>query len=281
MEPAEAVAYRLEERPGFVVFGFSWKEAGRPATADLVGILDYRRHSETQQGVELRSWQGHGARFELDGAHGTAFYVIRAPPGAAETGRLRADGRRAPGATVPVSALLRRACRQGCLPGCLPARAGAAGTDCRHNGTSFGADAPTGCPPAQAAGVRPVRNSPARLDPGIAEGAVKRNARRRLRARAAAVGGSMGAGGRRGRPSPLGRQSEFSRCPVPEAPASCVREPIMMHGRSASAVPTEYPIRRRSRGRGTPLAGVFTCGCDSSAMPKRDSPGGQTAPAPV
>lgn len=81
VEPAEAVAYRPEERPGFVVFGFSWKEAGRPATADLVGILDYRRHSETQQSVELRSWQGYGARFELDGAHGTAFYVIRVPPG--------------------------------------------------------------------------------------------------------------------------------------------------------------------------------------------------------
>lgn len=79
-EPLEMVPYRPEERPGFIVFGFSWKAPGQPATTDLAGILDWRQ-TEERQAVEVRTWSRHGARFELDGVADTAFYVIRVPPG--------------------------------------------------------------------------------------------------------------------------------------------------------------------------------------------------------
>lgn len=80
-EPLEMVPYRPEERPGFIVFGFSWKAPGQPASTDLAGVLDYRRHSDEQQTVELRTWNRHGARLEIEGIPDTAFYVIRVPPG--------------------------------------------------------------------------------------------------------------------------------------------------------------------------------------------------------
>ncbi len=81
VEPLETVPYRPEERPGFIVLGFSWKAAGQSASAGLAGVLDYRRLSDEHQTVELRTWNRHGARFEVDGVPDTAFYVIRVPPG--------------------------------------------------------------------------------------------------------------------------------------------------------------------------------------------------------
>lgn len=80
VETVEAVRYPPEERPAFVVFGFSWKAPGGPAATDLTGILDWRQ-TEGGQAVELRTWSRHGAQFELDGVAETAFYVIRVPPG--------------------------------------------------------------------------------------------------------------------------------------------------------------------------------------------------------
>ncbi len=81
VEPLELVPYRPEERPGFIVLGFSCNTGGQPVSTDLVGVLDYRRQSDEQQTVELRTWNRYGARFEVDGVPETAFYVIRVPPG--------------------------------------------------------------------------------------------------------------------------------------------------------------------------------------------------------
>lgn len=77
----EVSPYAPQERPAFVVFGFSVQRPGQPPSTSLEGILDYRGRSETQQTIEFRSWRRHGARFELPEAPGVAFYMIRVPPG--------------------------------------------------------------------------------------------------------------------------------------------------------------------------------------------------------
>ena len=79
--PLETSPYPPQQRPAFVVFGFSALRPGQPPSTDLEGILDYRRQSEMLQTIEFRPWRRHGARFELPGAPGVAFYMIRVPPG--------------------------------------------------------------------------------------------------------------------------------------------------------------------------------------------------------
>ncbi len=79
--PLDSVPYSGQQRPAFVVFGFSRRNKGNEVSADLEGILDYRRHSEAHQTVEFRPWRGHGARFTLPGMPDMAFYMIRVVPG--------------------------------------------------------------------------------------------------------------------------------------------------------------------------------------------------------
>lgn len=81
--PLEATPYPEKERPAFLLFGFSRRDAAGALSTELEGILDYRRRSDSDQSVEFRSWRRHGARFTLDGVPDTAFYLIRVPPGRA------------------------------------------------------------------------------------------------------------------------------------------------------------------------------------------------------
>ncbi|MEJ5366862.1 MAG: hypothetical protein WHT08_01000 [Bryobacteraceae bacterium] len=81
IEPLELHPYPPEMRPGFVVFGFSRLEPGQPVRTNLLGVLDYRKQPDQQQTVELRTWNRHGARFEIEAVPHTAFYMIRVPPG--------------------------------------------------------------------------------------------------------------------------------------------------------------------------------------------------------
>lgn len=81
--PVETTPYPDAERPAFLVFGFSRQSPGRPVSTELEGILDYRRHSETHQTVEFRSWRRHGARFILPDIPDASFYMICVPPGRA------------------------------------------------------------------------------------------------------------------------------------------------------------------------------------------------------
>lgn len=79
--PLDLTPYASQERPAFVVFGFSRQSPGQAVSTDLEGILDYRRYSDTHQTIEFRPWRRHGARFTLPGMTDTAFYMIRVPPG--------------------------------------------------------------------------------------------------------------------------------------------------------------------------------------------------------
>lgn len=81
VEPVELIPYPAETRPGFIVFGFSWSGPDQAVSTDLVGVLDYRRQSDVQQAIDMRTWNRHGARFEIDGVPETAFYLVRVPPG--------------------------------------------------------------------------------------------------------------------------------------------------------------------------------------------------------
>ncbi|MFZ5928562.1 MAG: hypothetical protein ACOYX1_14080 [Acidobacteriota bacterium] len=79
--PLDSVPYSGQQRPAFVVFGFSRRNPGQAVSTDLEGILDYRRHSDTHQTIEFRPWRRHGARFTLPGIPDMAFYMIRVVPG--------------------------------------------------------------------------------------------------------------------------------------------------------------------------------------------------------
>lgn len=79
--PLDLKPFAAQERPAFVVFGFSRQSPGQADSTDLEGILDYRKHSESHQTLEFRPWRRHGARFTLPDTPGTAFYMIRVPPG--------------------------------------------------------------------------------------------------------------------------------------------------------------------------------------------------------
>lgn len=79
--PLDSAPYSGQQRPAFVVFGFSLQNRGAADSTDLEGILDYRRHSDTHQTIEFRPWRGHGARFTLPGIPDMAFYMIRVAPG--------------------------------------------------------------------------------------------------------------------------------------------------------------------------------------------------------
>lgn len=79
--PLDSVPYSGQQRPAFVVFGFSRRNTGGEVSTDLAGILDYRRHSDTHQTIEFRPWRGHGERFTLPGMPDMAFYMIRVVPG--------------------------------------------------------------------------------------------------------------------------------------------------------------------------------------------------------
>lgn len=79
--PLELAPYTGQERPAFVIFGFSRRDPGQAVSTDVEGILDYRRHSDTHQTIEFRSWRRYGARFTLPGVPDTAFYMVRVPPG--------------------------------------------------------------------------------------------------------------------------------------------------------------------------------------------------------
>ena len=81
--PLEAVPYPPQERPAFLLFGFSRLGRDGRSSSDLEGILDYRHDADSRQSVEVRSWRRFGARFTLPGAPGTVFYMIRVPPGRA------------------------------------------------------------------------------------------------------------------------------------------------------------------------------------------------------
>ncbi len=79
--PLEATPYPGQERPAFLLFGFSRRDAAGGISTELEGILDYRRRSDSEQSVEFRSWRRHGGRFLIDGLPDIAFYLIRVPPG--------------------------------------------------------------------------------------------------------------------------------------------------------------------------------------------------------
>ncbi len=79
--PLELTPYPAQERPAFVVFGFSRQRPGQPVSTDLEGILNYRRYSDTHLTIEFRPWRRQGARFTLPGIPDTAFYMVRVPPG--------------------------------------------------------------------------------------------------------------------------------------------------------------------------------------------------------
>lgn len=79
--PLDLTPFAGQERPAFVVFGFTRQSPAQQVSTELEGILDYRRHSDSHQTIELRSWRRHGARFTLPGIGDTAFYMVRVPPG--------------------------------------------------------------------------------------------------------------------------------------------------------------------------------------------------------
>lgn len=77
----ETVPFPAGERPAFAVFGFSARTPDGAVSTDLEGILDFRSGAGAPQSLDLRPWRRHGARFTLPETPGTAFYVIRVPPG--------------------------------------------------------------------------------------------------------------------------------------------------------------------------------------------------------
>jgi hypothetical protein len=70
-----------ERRPAWVVLGFSFQQAGQPASTELAGILDYRSLSEFQGETHAHHWQDGGARFHVDGRPELMFYALRVEAG--------------------------------------------------------------------------------------------------------------------------------------------------------------------------------------------------------
>jgi hypothetical protein len=77
----ETTPYPEQQRPAFLLFGFSRQDPAGKVSTDLEGILDYRHYSDTNQSVELRSWRRHGARITIPDQPDAAFYLVRVPPG--------------------------------------------------------------------------------------------------------------------------------------------------------------------------------------------------------
>lgn len=68
-------------RPSWIVFGFSYQIEDNPPSTDLAGILDYRRHSDSDQETHPHFLKDHGRRFTLPAYPDTAFYAFRVEPG--------------------------------------------------------------------------------------------------------------------------------------------------------------------------------------------------------
>lgn len=73
--------YEEGQRPAYVLFGFSYREGDGPASGDLAGILDYRRHSDSGQETHTHSVRDHARRIELPGYPHAGFYCLRVEPG--------------------------------------------------------------------------------------------------------------------------------------------------------------------------------------------------------
>ncbi len=73
--------YDDARRPAFILFGFSYLPFERPLTTQLAGILDYRRHSDSEQETHTHLIRDHGRQFQLPGFPNTAFYLLRVEPG--------------------------------------------------------------------------------------------------------------------------------------------------------------------------------------------------------
>lgn len=81
VEFLEGRKYDDASRPSYILFGFSYQVEDGPVSGDLAGILDYRRHSDSDQETHPHFLKDHGRRFTLPAYPGTAFYSFRVEPG--------------------------------------------------------------------------------------------------------------------------------------------------------------------------------------------------------
>ncbi len=73
--------YDDASRPSYILLGFSYQQDDGPLSADLAGILDYRRHADSGQETHPHFLADQGRRFTLPAYPGTAFHAFRVEPG--------------------------------------------------------------------------------------------------------------------------------------------------------------------------------------------------------
>jgi hypothetical protein len=74
--------YPPSQRPAYVLFGFSLQQDDSPPFSQLAGILDYRKHSESDQETHPHWLPPDTQPILLPNFPGAAFYCLRVEPGA-------------------------------------------------------------------------------------------------------------------------------------------------------------------------------------------------------